>query len=205
VPLIATRQPPMVLGSAASCYRWPCRWRCSIEAQARHLRDDRERLARIESWRSAMMSTLAHDVRSPLTTVRLALEEMTGHVSGPREWMLASALRQTARIARLADGLLDVQRIDSSGQLSLDRHTVAARPLLEQALSYVRTAEVTAEVGEEQTQYVEELRFEQIVVNLVGNALRYGRPPVVVRITRDGGMDLERCNGSCALVQCEPG
>ena len=189
LPLIVTRQPPVVLGSALILLPVALSVALLIEAQARHLRDDRERLARIESWRSAMMSTLAHDVRSPLTSVRIALEEMSGHATGPLEWMLASALRQTARVTRLADGLLDMQRIDSTGHLTLDRRTVAARPLIEEAVSYVRTADVTVEVADDQTLYVDTSRFEQIVVNLVGNALRYGRPPVVVRVSTGDGMD----------------
>jgi signal transduction histidine kinase len=161
-----------------------------IEAHARHLRDERERLARIEQWRAAMVSTLAHDVRSPLTTVQFTLEELRDEATGPAVRMLDAALRQTARIARLAEGLLDLDRIDSEGHLKLDRRPVPARALVVDVLDHVRPdADVTVEIDEGFLIDVDSQRFEQIVVNLVGNALRYGRPPVVVSLGRDGPTD----------------
>ena len=36
---------------------------------------------------------------------------------------------------------------------------------------------------------VDKQRFEQIVINLGGNAAKYGRPPVVVRVSREGALD----------------
>lgn len=189
LPLVATGQPPQVLSSALVLLPVALAIALLVEAQARHLRDDRERLARIERWRSAMISTLAHDVRSPLTTVRFALEELNDQATGDAAQLIDTALRQTARIERLAEGLLDLHRIDSSGQLRLDLRTLPARSLVRDALAHLRAAEVTVDIDEESTIRVDPQRFEQIVVNLVSNALRYGRPPVVVRHTRQGAVD----------------
>ncbi|WP_378964238.1 ATP-binding protein [Paractinoplanes rhizophilus] len=187
LPLVLTRQPPIILGSAVILMPAALTVALLIEAQDRHLREDRERLARIEQWRAAMVSTLAHDVRSPLATVRFTLEELRDGASGPTVRMLDAALRQTARISRLAEGLLDLDRISSSGHLQLDRRRVDARALVDDALHYVRAdADVTVAIDEKLSIDVDRQRFEQIVVNLVGNALRYGRPPVVVSLTRDG-------------------
>ncbi|MEV6302970.1 HAMP domain-containing sensor histidine kinase [Actinoplanes sp. NPDC051861] len=190
VPLILTHQPRMVLGSATVLMPIALTVALLIEVQTRHLRDDRERLARIEQWRVAMVNTLAHDVRAPLSTIRGVLEELKEDNSGQGVSMLDAALRQTARIARLADGLLDLQRIDNSGHLKLDRETLPAKTLVEDALRYVRPdADVTADVDPELTVHLDRQRFEQILLNLVNNALRYGRPPVVVSFTRDGDFD----------------
>ena len=189
VPLIVTGQSAEVLGSAFVLLPIALAVALLIEAQARYLRDDRERLARIEHWRAAMMSTLAHDVRTPLTTVQLALGELKNQATGPAAVMLDTALRQTTRIARLAEDLLDVQRIDSTGQLTLACRAAPAAGLVRDALSHLRSADVTVEADEDLTLWVDPQRFEQIVVNLVGNAQRYGGPPVIVRITGDGAVD----------------
>ncbi|MFC7529777.1 sensor histidine kinase [Actinoplanes sp. GCM10030250] len=190
VPLILTRQPDMVLGSAAILMPIALAVALLIEAQARYLRDERERLARIEQWRTAMVNTLAHDVRSPLTNVEGVLELLKDTADGRTGRLLDAALRQTARILRLADGLLDLQRIDSSGHLRLDRETHPARKLVLEALTYVRAdAEVRVEIDEDLAIHVDKQRFEQILLNLITNALRYGEPPVVVSITRDAGFD----------------
>jgi signal transduction histidine kinase len=189
LPLILTGQPTLVLSSAFVLLPVALAIALLVEAQARHLRDDRERLARIEQWRSAMISTLAHDVRSPLTTVQFALEELNDHVSGDAAELIDTALRQTGRIGRLAEGLLDIHRIDSAGHLKLDRQTLSAQRLVRDALAHVRAADVTIDIDDESTIHVDPQRFEQIIVNLVGNALRYGHPPVVVRLTRQGPVD----------------
>ncbi|GIM90964.1 sensor histidine kinase [Paractinoplanes toevensis] len=190
VPLILTHQPPMVVSSAFIFMPIAVAVALLIEAQARHLRDDRARLARIEQWRSAMVNTLAHDVRSPLSTVRMTLEELKESATGHEERMVDAALRQTARVFRLADGLLDMQRIDSTGHLKLDRRRQPARLLVQDALAYVRTdRELVVEVPGDLMVCVDKQRFEQVLINLVGNALRYGKPPVVICMARDGGMD----------------
>jgi signal transduction histidine kinase len=160
-----------------------------IEAQARHLREDRERLARIEQWRAAMMGTLAHDVRTPLTTVQLALETLRGQATGAQGRMLDSALRQTARLGRLAESLLDMHRIDTLGHLVLERQLVPARKLVEDALADVRAGEVVTEIDEQLVVWVDPARFEQIIVNLVGNAYKYGRPPIVIRVAASDVLD----------------
>ncbi|MBL7259460.1 HAMP domain-containing histidine kinase [Actinoplanes sp. LDG1-01] len=191
VPLVVTQQAPLVLGSAFILMPIAVAVALLIEAQARHLREDRERLARIEQWRSAMMSTLAHDVRTPLATVRMVLEELKTDAPPPVSRMLDAALRQTSRITRLAEGLLDVQRIDSEGQLQLDRREHSAQALVKEALTHVRSsdADVTLEIHDEQTLYVDKQRFEQILINLLTNAARYGAPPIVVTVTRKNGQD----------------
>ncbi|MFF5078823.1 sensor histidine kinase [Actinoplanes sp. NPDC000266] len=189
LPLILTQRPPEVLNSAFVLLPIAVAVALLVEAQARHLREDRERLARVEAWQSAMMSTLAHDVRSPLATVQFALEELGENASGGERRMVDAALRQTARIRRLADGLLDMQRIDSSGHLRLDRRPTGAAALLRDAVSYTSGKDVVIEADEGLLIYVDPERFEQIVVNLVGNALRYGRPPVVVGLSRRGATD----------------
>jgi signal transduction histidine kinase len=189
LPLIVTHRPPEVVGSAVVLLPIAVVVALLVEAQARHLREDRERLTRIESWRSAMMSTLAHDVRSPLTSVQFALEELEERASPQEQRMIGAALRQTARIRRLAEGLLDVQRIDTSGHLQLDRQMLQAAGLVRDAVSYTGIKDVQLEIDETLAVWVDPQRFEQILVNLLGNAVRYGRPPVVVCITRAGRVD----------------
>ncbi|GIF01361.1 sensor histidine kinase [Paractinoplanes rishiriensis] len=187
IPLVLTHQSPLVLSSAFVLMPVAIVVALLIEAQARHLRDDRERLARIEQWRAAMVNTLAHDVRSPLSTVRIVLEEFQEQATGEAARMADAALRQTARISRLAEGLLDLQRIDSSGQLKLDLAEHPARALIGEILLLLNLdVELTIEVDDDLVLLVDRQRFEQILINLVTNAARYGRGPVVVSLTRDG-------------------
>nr|WP_296063491.1 HAMP domain-containing sensor histidine kinase [uncultured Actinoplanes sp.] len=189
VPLVLTRQPPMIVGSAFVLLPVALAVAFLIESQGRRLRDDRERLVRIERWRAALIGTVAHDVRSPLAAVQFVLEDLRDDATRTSVPMLDAALRQTARITRLANGLLDLNRIDSTGRLNLDRRPVGARDLVTTALSYVRAADVEVDVPEDLQVCVDRERFEQIIINLVGNALRYGQRPITVRLSRDGAVD----------------
>jgi signal transduction histidine kinase len=100
--------------------------------------------------------------------------------------MLDAAIRQTGRISRLATGLLDLSRIEATGALRLNRQWAPAGELVRDALSYVRGSGVVVDVDDDLRICVDTERFEQIVVNLVGNALRYGAAPVVVRARAAG-------------------
>ena len=189
VPLVVTGQPPEVLSSAVILLPVAVAVALLIAAQAGHLRRERERIARVERWRAGLAATLAHDLRSPLATVQLVLEEVRSdsEVSAERRDQLVEiAVRHIARITRLTSGLLDLDRIETHGQLRLDLAPVAVRAAAEQAAGLLNVA-VRLEiepVGLEMLADPE--RLEQILVNLIGNAMRHGQPPIVVGAERAG-------------------
>jgi len=187
VPLIITGQPPMILGSAVVLLPIALGIALLIEAQARHVREDRARLAQIEQWRAALVAALAHDVRSPLSTVQIVLEELRADADRDGEDLIDRALRQVARISNLTAGLLDLDRIDSQGRLTLHPRPWPVVDVVSAAVADLgRGVDVVIDVDPLLVMALDRERFEQIVVNLVGNSLRHGKPPVVVRVTSDG-------------------
>lgn len=140
-----------------------------------------------ERWRAALMSTLAHDVRTPLTSIKgaieIALEEV--ETSSPFRPLLESAMRQTRRITRLASGLLDLERVEQ-GKLRLEPVDVAFAPFAADVARITSPADVEVDADNEVTVWADPDRLEQILVNLTTNALRHGRPPVVLSAHNDG-------------------
>ena len=139
-----------------------------------------------ERWRAALMATLAHDVRSPLTSVLGALEVIEDDPQTPAHHRLLAqgASRQAARILRLAVGLLEVERVDQ-GRLSLDRRHV---PLLDLITDIARShpaLDLEIDVAPNVLVWADPERLEQILVNLINNAVRHGSSPLVVRATTD--------------------
>lgn len=187
VPLVATHQPPPVVGSAIILLPVAVGIAVLISAQVRHQHRDRDRIAQMERWRAALSATLAHDLRSPLAAIQLVLEELRGDPEQPqRDAMLAAALRQTGRLSRLSAGLLDVERVDEQGGLRLDLAVVPLRRAVERALVEIDALDtVVVDIPRAVTALADPQRLEQIVVNLVANALRHGRSPVVVSAVGD--------------------
>lgn len=138
------------------------------------------RLERLEALRTRFVATVAHDLRSPLTTVKGVASILRGRRDTvPPEQvdaMLASVERQANRLNRLADDLLDAARLDSDA-LELKREQVGLGVILEAVREDAADDVEVVDVGD-LTLVADGARLERIVWNLVSNALKYGRPPV---------------------------
>jgi K+-sensing histidine kinase KdpD len=147
-----------------------------------HQEASNRRLQRLEALRTRFVATVAHDLRSPLTTVKgvaSILRDRRDEVAPERvDQMLESVERQANRLNRLADDLLDAARLDSD-QLDLNLEPVDVRAVLE-SVAADAADEVDVVVDDGLSLVADGPRLERIVWNLVTNALKYGRPPIVL-------------------------
>ncbi len=191
-PLVITHQSSQVLGSAMVLLPIAVGVAAMIATQVAHLREARAQILAMERWRATLTATLAHDVRSPLTAIRAGLgvvRRFGGRLPPERrDAILATADRQAARIQRLAEGLLDVERVDTRGELRLDRQPVNLRAAVLEAMTYLDPAGVVVDLPRDLLVNADPQRLEQILVNLVANAQRHGRPPVVITTVPAGDL-----------------
>src|SRR5205823_3600575 len=107
LPLAITHQPPDVLGGAIVLIPVAVAVGWVISTRVRDLQRAHTHISRTERWRAALMTTLAHDVRAPLSSVQMALEIMDEDADAlsavERHSLIGAALRQSGRIKRLAD------------------------------------------------------------------------------------------------------
>ena len=187
VPLIAVGSPQRVLSSAVVLIPVAVGIGLVIAGRVRELYEERDRAERAEGWRSALVATLAHDIRSPLTTVQstlMLLEEMPELPPERQKPLIGAALRQTRRLSRLAAGLLDLERVQQ-GTLRLDRRWVSVAEVTDGAAGLVAgDSEVAVYVDAGLQVYADPERLEQVLINLIANAIRHGQPPVVVTAER---------------------
>ncbi|PVG82849.1 sensor histidine kinase [Nocardioides gansuensis] len=144
-------------------------------------------LEREERWRAALIATLAHDVRSPLTTIQSVLEIVGDEEDLPDGLrpLLAAATRQTSRIAGLASSLLDADRV-ASGRLRLDLAEFTLADAGNDVLELLGKGDVRVDVDPVLRLCADRMRFVQMLVNLTTNALRHGEPPVVISAATEG-------------------
>ena len=160
------------------------------EAQAAELR------ARAEELRSSLLSSVSHDLRTPLATITgAATTLLEGGPELPREVHhdLADAIREEAeRLARLVANLLDMSRLES-GELVLQREWTPIEEPIGAALDRLegrlagREVEVQIEPGLPLVA-LDALLMEQLLMNLLENAIKYTPPgtPLTVTAARDG-------------------
>lgn len=167
--------------------------------QRSQLRTALEELKRIDRLRLGLVSTLGHDVRSPLTVIRggistvLRVEKDFKHRQSTE--LLRAADRHARRLETLANDLLDLARLEE-GRLDLRVTETPLARVLEKTLSYIDLPEeVKIELEPGLTVKADERRLEQIIYNLVANALKHGEPPFVLQGNSvDGTARLDICD-----------
>jgi PAS domain S-box-containing protein len=163
------------------------------------LRDTAAR-ARTERSGAELVSTVAHELRSPLTSVKgftaTLLTKWERFTDEQKKLMLQTVNSDADRVTRLISELLDVSRIEA-GRLELRkqvvdipavvRRDVDARVAAGEAAGRFRV-EVAGELPE---MWVDPDKLAQVIGNLVENAVRHGSGTVTITVTgRDGGAEV---------------
>ncbi|MFE1835458.1 sensor histidine kinase [Streptomyces sviceus] len=152
-----------------------------------------ERRERLEAQRKAMVSDIAHELRSPLTNIRGWLEVTRDGVVDPDPVLLASLHDEALVLQRVIDDLQDLADADA-GTLRLHREPVRCDELLQQVAAAHRVAADAAQVGlrtdvdGEPWLDADPVRMRQALGNLVSNALRHtpAGGTVTLSARRDG-------------------
>ncbi len=150
--------------------------------------------------RSDLVATVSHEIRSPLTSVkgftRTMLAKWERFSDEQKQQMLATINEDADRVTRLLSELLDVSRIDT-GRVQLQRLPTDLRPLVERVVDKARH-------GDEQrliqvalppalpAVYVDRDKVEQVLTNLVDNALRHapGSPVQLTVVERGDAVEI---------------
>ncbi len=149
------------------------------------LAQDLTRLRRLETVRRDFVSNLSHELRTPLASLKALAETLQ---EGALE-DLPAARRfvdqihiEVDALTQMANELLELSKIES-GRFALDRSPVAAYDLLESAAQRMQVqaeranitlrVECTHDLPKVQ---VDSQRLEQVLVNLIHNAVKFTRP-----------------------------
>ncbi|MBP2475921.1 two-component system sensor histidine kinase MtrB [Crossiella equi] len=142
-------------------------------------------LRRMESDARRFVADVSHELRTPLaamTAVTDVLDEESANL--PEDAQVAARLvgQETRKLARMVEDLIEISRFDA-GAARLVLNDVDLAEMVRNTLrSRGWTDEVVTELPEGVRVQVDARRLDVVVANLVGNALRHGAKPVVVRL-----------------------
>ena len=145
-----------------------------------------------------VVSTVSHELRSPLTSVKgytsLLLSRWERLADDDKKMMLEQVNKDADRVTRLITELLDINRL-ASGRLVLRRQMVdldrLVRGVLEQLQLEHEDMEVTVEFPENLPPvYADADKLVQVVTNLVENACKYASPKGLRVLGREIGPDV---------------
>ncbi|MEU8518302.1 HAMP domain-containing sensor histidine kinase [Streptomyces sp. NBC_01216] len=149
-------------------------------------------LRRAEARARRFASDVSHELRTPLAGM-LAVTEVLDQDAGGLDSDTARAVRlisaETGKLAVLVEDLMEISRFDArAAELHTDEVDVAdsIRRTLQSRRWTDGPDAVVTELPAGIRARLDPRRFDVVVANLVGNALRHGRPPVTVRLFVDG-------------------
>jgi NtrC-family two-component system sensor histidine kinase KinB len=162
---------------------------------------DATRLFRFDELKNDLVATVAHEFRTPLTSLRMALHLCTEEVAGPltskQADLLFAGREDCERLQVIVDELLNLSRIEA-GRIDLHKRRSHPKVLVDLAVEVHRAAaeqaqiELRAEVPPGLPEvFVDPDRLQLVFSNLLTNALRYAPKgsQLVVRARPDGTRD----------------
>jgi PAS domain S-box-containing protein len=158
-----------------------------LDAQSGRDRAEQESQAKDE-----FMAMLAHELRNPLSAISAAVQVLEASNGQDAPALRARSIigRQVHHLARLVDDLLDVGRV-MTGKIALDRRPIDFADLVHRAVAVCgeRQNGQRLEISSQRVWIDGDLvRMEQIVNNIVGNAVKYtpGGGSIRVRVSAEG-------------------
>jgi signal transduction histidine kinase len=156
-----------------------------LERTATQLREVNARLRALDQQKDDFLSQVSHELRTPMTSIRSFAELLMSESLEPEQTRRFAGIihEESLRLTRLLDEILDVNRLES-GAAELPLEVVDAGAAVARALESLtpvaRAAGVEIERGAPlDGQYVRANpdRLLQVLLNLVGNAIKYNADP----------------------------
>jgi signal transduction histidine kinase len=143
-----------------------------------------------------LLAIVSHDLRNPLNAILMSADLLERRRSDDDVLKAARRVQRSgARMVRMLDDLVDLTRARLSGGIPIEREAVDLEAIARKVTSELGTdaaPRVRIDVSGDTSVKADAIRLEQIVGNLLGNALKHGAPDGAVSLTIAGEADRVR-------------
>lgn len=162
-----------------------------------HAKEEAEKAVRA---RDEFLSIASHELKTPMTSLKLQIqmrkrnlekENLVMFTPDRLRQMFEDDSKQVNRISRLIDDMLDITRL-TSGKFNLAKEKMDLRDLIQEVMIRftpqleAHGIEVKIKASEEIIGYWDQYRIEQVFMNLLTNAMRYGNgKPIHISLSKD--------------------
>lgn len=150
-------------------------------------------LGKMEEYQKSFIANVSHDFRSPLTSIKGYLEAILDGTIPPEmyEKYLKLVISETERLNKLTQGMLTLNSLDSRGYLNRTNFDIN-RVIKDTAASFEGTCSVKNIVFDLtffdsiQMVYADLGKIQQVLYNLIDNAIKFSRPDSTIYIQASG-------------------
>jgi signal transduction histidine kinase len=146
-----------------------------------------------DEMKAGVISTVSHQLKTPLTAVRMALhlllEEKVGSLTEKQAELLVAAREEADRLDRILEELLDIGRIES-GKVPMELRPVPTPAMVSDAMEPYRSAardggvSLTVDLPDDLPRvWVDPTRIVHVFANLLSNALKYTPPGGAISVS----------------------
>lgn len=152
-----------------------------------------DRLRSVEQSRQEFVSNVSHELKTPITSIRVLADSLKGMEDAPAELyqeFMEDISEEIDREAKIIDDLLTLVRMDKSSP-DLNIASISINVLIEQILKRLRpiakkrNIELVYESVREVQADVDEVKLSLAITNLVENAIKYNQESGWVHVTLD--------------------
>jgi two-component system phosphate regulon sensor histidine kinase PhoR len=154
--------------------------------------NDVTRLKRLETMRRDFVANVSHELKTPITSIKGFVETLlSGAMDKPEDnkRFLEIVAGQADRLNAIIDDLLSLSQLEQDAEKAkIVIEEIGLKPVLEMAIQACaskaskKTVRVDLDCPESVTARINPQLFEQAVVNLVDNAIKYSLPSTQVRV-----------------------
>lgn len=150
--------------------------------------ENRQEAVLLVQQRDRWTSDVAHELKTPLTSIRLVAETLQSRVDPEKKVWLDRLVNETIRLSHLVEDLLNLSRLQANPSQGLSRRPMDLPPLIYSAwqslepLAQVKQLTLQYQGPEHHWASLDETLFLRVVLNLIDNAIKHSPPQTQIYV-----------------------
>ena len=151
---------------------------------------DITREKQLQLQKDDFIGVASHELKTPITSLKASLQLLTRtltNIPPKASALLNQSNANVNRLSKLVDDLLNINRL-TTGELALEKTYIKVADLANECCTHVRELgefKIIYEGDQEHEIFADRFRLDQVLINLVNNAVKYAKDSKIIKIVAD--------------------